>query len=567
MSTTTPPIGSESAAQRDTDTAGADDTRRAATWKRAYAARTPDDLLALYADWAAQYEADHAAIGYRGHELASEVLERHLPASRAPRLLDAGAGTGLAGAALAKLGHQHLSGYDLSPDMLEQARAKGVYERLAVADLGVPLDDDIDDSYDGAILVGVFSFGQAPAHTLDEIVRVVRPGGFVVFTMRTDFHESNAMEVAAKLTELEASGVWRLAELTEPEPYLPKKDPDARFRVWCYEVLPTKRQAVPTDFAEAVGVALDAGGPIYELAHHHIWDATSSRLYDAYIQRPEYYLNDSEEEILRVNAGEFLGDRALCVELGCGSAEKIKHVFRAVLGGDPTATVDYIPIDLSPGALETNERQIREAFGDRVRVDARLGSFDETLATLPADQVKAIFFLGGSIGNFPSIDDTVSFLGTVRERLTPRDRFVVGFDLTKDAHVFEAAYNAGQSNRLFFLHMVRRMNRLLGADFDLSAFELASTYDRERSDSGVSATRVNLKVVNTRAQHVTIPALDRELDLAVGDCVQVGISRKFGPDDVGALAGLAGLRVRSMWFDTRHYFCLTEFVRDDAPAA
>lgn len=563
MSSTTTPRSPDAHPPRDHDAAA----RRAATWKRAYAARSSDDLLALYADWAADYEADHEAIGYRGHQQAAEVLHARLPADVAPRVLDAGAGTGLAGAALAKLGHRDLTAYDLSPEMLDQARAKGVYQRLAVTDLGAPLDADRDDAYDAAILVGVFSFGQAPAHTLDEIVRVVRPGGFVVFTMRTDFHQADAMGVASKLTELETSGAWRLAELTDPAPYLPKKDPDARFRVWCYEVLPTKRPEPPAEFVDAVNLALDQGGPVYELAHHHIWDATSSRLYDAYIQRPEYYLNDSEEEILRVNAGEFLGDRALCVELGCGSAEKIKHVFRAVLGDDPHATLDYIPIDLSPGALETNERQIRESFGDRVRVDGRLGSFDETLATLPADQVKAIFFLGGSIGNFPSIDDTVSFLGTVRERLTPRDRFVVGFDLTKDAHVFEAAYNAGQANRLFFLHMVRRMNHLLGADFDLEAFELASTYDPERSDSGVSATRVSLKVVNTRDQHVTIPALDRELDLAAGDCVQVGISRKFRPDDVGALAALSGLRVRSMWFDTRHYFCLTEFVRDDAPAA
>jgi L-histidine N-alpha-methyltransferase len=148
--------------------------------------------------------------------------------------------------------------------------------------------------------------------------------------------------------------------------------------------------------------------------------------------------------------------------------------------------------------------------------------------------------------------------------MTGQDRLVVGFDLIKDAHVLERAYNAGEPNRMFFVHMLRRINRTLGADFDLDAFELGSRFVAEPPRSGLGTWRVELRVVTRRDQDVTIPALDRRLHLAAGDAVQVGISRKFSPDDIATLATLSGLAVRSMWFDPRHHFALGELVRDDA---
>lgn len=536
-------------------------------WKRAYAARGKDDLQDLYADWARTYERDHAAIGYFGHVRAAEALQRHLPPRDDLAVLDAGAGTGLAGAELATRGYTHLTAIDLSAPMLTVARRKGVYEELAVVDLSLPIDRLSADRFGGAVLVGVFSFGQAPAHALDEILRVVEPGGVIVFTMRTDFHASDAMGVASRMAELESEGAWEKLEVTEPMPYLPGKDPEARFRVWTYRVLPGKRPEVPADFVAAVDAAFSDPGPVKALAHHHIWDATGSRLYDAYIQRPEYYLNEREEQILRENAGDFLGDHALCVELGCGSAKKISHVFEAVLAGGDGDALEYMPIDLSPGALATTAAQIEEQFGDRVKVDPRLGHFDDTLASIPAERAKAVFFLGGSIGNFETVEDTVGFLAMVRERLTPRDRFVVGFDLAKDAHVFEQAYNAGEPNRLFFVHMLRRMNHLLGTAFDLDAFRLGSTCDPDPAAAGLDCRRVSLKVVSERDQTTACPALGRDLSLKAGDAVEVGISRKFATDDIAELASRAGLRVRTLWFDSLHEFALGEMVRDDAPTA
>jgi SAM-dependent methyltransferase len=238
MSSTMPTGAPRSPKTSDLDPATA--ARLDKIWSQAYRANSRGDLLRLYEEWAATYDADHAAIGFFGHRATAELVGRYLPFAGVAGVLDAGCGTGAAGEALWALGCRNLTGVDLSEEMLARAGAKGIYRHLAPADLGQPLDDYPCDHCDAAVLVGVFSYGQAPAHALDEVVRVVKPGGVLAFTMRVDFFEQDAMAVRSKMEELDQAHAWRLVEVSEPEQYLPNKDPEALFRVWCYRVLETK---------------------------------------------------------------------------------------------------------------------------------------------------------------------------------------------------------------------------------------------------------------------------------------------------------------------------------------
>lgn len=534
-------------------------------WKQAYAAQTQEDLVDLYAGWSDTYDEDHEAIGYVGHVTTGRVFSRHLTDPIRAKILDAGAGTGAGGAELATHGFRDITALDLSPAMLEKAREKGVFRRLVQADLDGPLDTFANDEFDGVILVGVFSYGQAPAHTLEEIVRVTRVGGVIAFTLRTDFFEENAMGVREKIEELEVAGAWRRLELSEPEQYLPKKDPSVLFRVWCYEVLEGKHPVPARDFVEAVRQAMLAPDRVRRIDHAHIWDPMASRLYNAYIGSPDYYLTECEEEILKAHAEQIAERHTVFVELGCGSARKIKHVLDAAIELHPKRRIAYLPIDLSAGALAATEAELLDIYGDRLKIEPHLGHFRETLSRIPAEDGKNIFFFGSSIGNFESPAATVKFLAELRDVMTPLDQLAVGFDLQKDPEVLLRAYNAGPENLAFFVHMVRRMNHVLGADFDLGAFRLGSTYDAEPPWQGVETRCVNLKVVAEKAQDVHIPAVGFDVHLEAGDAIQVGTSRKLRTDDVQILAELAGLRVRTLWLDHRHYFALTELVRDDAP--
>jgi len=532
-----------------------------AIWKRAYAARTRDELRALYADWAPDYDRDHARVGFFGHKLAAEVLARHSTRHDGARVLDAGAGTGAAGEALHELGFRRLVAVDLSAEMLAVARRKGVYRDTLVADLSVPIDAFKADTFDAAILVGVFSFGQAPAEALDEVLRLVRPGGLVVLTLRTDFHEQDAMGVRSRIELLEERGAWRLLERTEPRPYLPGKDPDATFSAWCFRVTGAPVAETEPGFEDAVREALESDDYVKKIDHSWIWDSTASRLYERYTRTAGYYLTDCEEEILRTHAGAIAGVEPLVVELGCGSARKIRHVLGALVARGGTAR--YLPIDVSRGALEATAADVRAAFGERVSVEPRQGLFEDVLPALPVGERKSVFFFGSSLGNLDTLAETVGFLGRLRERLHPGDRFIVGLDLHKDEGVFERAYNEEEWCRSFFVHMLRRINVHLGADFDPRVFELSSTYEVEAPALGLRTRRVSLRVAPRERQHTWIRRLGIEVQIEPGQAVQVGISRKFEPGQIASLAAHAGLALRRQWFDRRAWFSLNELVRAD----
>jgi SAM-dependent methyltransferase len=148
------------------------------------------------------------------------------------RILDAGAGTGLLGAALHDRGLRWLDGLDLSPAMLAVAESKGVYRSLDEARLGQRLPYE-DGTYDAVVSSGVLTTGHAPASSLDELVRVTRPGGHIVFTLRADRMPPG---YDAKLTELVEAGCWELVERGDEFQAMPTSEPDVLVRVWAFRI-------------------------------------------------------------------------------------------------------------------------------------------------------------------------------------------------------------------------------------------------------------------------------------------------------------------------------------------
>lgn len=520
-----------------------------AMWRRAYAAQTADELAELYGDWAHDYDADHEAIGFFAHETAAKCLASLLPDPARARVLDAGAGTGAVGRALAARGFSDVAGVDASAAMLGVAEATGAYGSLDRADLSQPLDMFPSRHFDAAIAVGLFSYGQAPAHAVAEIVRVVRPGGVLVVTVREDFFREDAMGFRSQLEAMAASGQISELSVSEALPYLPKKDPEALFRARAYRV--HRRRLEDADFVAAADTVFSESSDVYAFAHHHIWDARGSRLYDAWIEEADYYLIDAEESIIRTHAPALAGTQRQIVELGSGSARKIGPVLAEAVKGGPVA---YVPIDLSESALMGNGAAIQARFGDAVAFHPRVGTFFDELLRVPDAGPRRIIYFGSSVGNFETIRETQAFLSLVRRCLRPEDRFVLGVDLHKDAKVLEAAYNAGPANRSFFLNIVRRLNDELGGNFHLPALELDSKYVPD-NDPDLSGTRsVHFLLRNTKDQHIFLSELDRGFFFPQGAAIRVGISRKFALAELAALLVGAGLRIESSYTDERGYF-------------
>ena len=188
-----------------------------------------DDLKAAYEHWAETYDRDNLAQGFRLPVQAAAFVARYVAPEDGP-ILDAGAGTGLLGEALAVLGHDDLTGIDLSPAMLARAAERGCYRRLAETALGEPLDFP-DGAFRAVVASGVFNQAHGPADAFDELVRITRPGGHLIFSVRDDTLESEGF--AAKFAALEQAGRWHLLERSPPfAPYYENQDLVSRILVY-----------------------------------------------------------------------------------------------------------------------------------------------------------------------------------------------------------------------------------------------------------------------------------------------------------------------------------------------
>lgn len=198
-----------------------------------YSARDKRDIAERYDAWAEDYDGDIQSYGYRiiPALVAGFVVRYTAPDDGA--VLDAGAGTGIIGEILAALNYRDLVAIDLSQGMLEVARRKNVYRDLQQMELGKPLGFP-DDAFAVTVAAGVLTLGHAPPESLDELVRITRPGGHIIFTMREDTYVQQGFK--GKQDLLEQQQRWRLIETTEPVQSLPLADPGLKHRVLVYQV-------------------------------------------------------------------------------------------------------------------------------------------------------------------------------------------------------------------------------------------------------------------------------------------------------------------------------------------
>lgn len=200
---------------------------------RVYAATTKSELADAYGAWAASYDRETAELGYCLPFLIPGWLARHLKAGSGP-VLDAGCGTGLTGPCLRALGYDPVEGLDMSPDMLAIAASRGTYAALKQATLGEPLPWP-DDHFAGFVSAGVFTAGHAPASGLVELVRITRPGGLAVFTVRDVLLDGAGFRTI--FDELSAAGRWRAIEESEPYRAFAIAEPEVLVQSFVFEVL------------------------------------------------------------------------------------------------------------------------------------------------------------------------------------------------------------------------------------------------------------------------------------------------------------------------------------------
>lgn len=198
-----------------------------------YSSSDNKELEERYDQWAKDYDTDlDEGFGYLGPQRTVEFFARLVP--KAARILDAGAGTGLVGELLTRQGYNNLVAMDLSAGMLEEARKKNAYREFHQMMMGKPLNY-ATDSFDAVISVGVLTVGHAPASSFDELIRITRPGGYIVFSLRPDVYRDSGFK--EKQDALESEGKWKLVKTSEEFQTMPKGEPDVYHQIWAYQVV------------------------------------------------------------------------------------------------------------------------------------------------------------------------------------------------------------------------------------------------------------------------------------------------------------------------------------------
>jgi dimethylhistidine N-methyltransferase len=297
-----------------------------------------------------------------------------------------------------------------------------------------------------------------------------------------------------------------------------------------------------TDFARDVIAGLTARPK--RLSPKYFYDEAGARLFEEITALPEYYPTRCELAILRAHAPDMaclLPPRTALIEFGSGSSRKV----RLLLDAAP-AIAAYVPVDISSEWLSQEAARLRHDY-PRLAVLPVAADFtrDFRLPRSLAGLARAGFFPGSTIGNFEP-HQARAFLQNAARILGGDALLIVGIDLVKDAGTLNAAYNdaAGVTAR-FNLNLLARINRELGADFDLASFSHQAFYNRERS-------RIEMHLASRVRQRVSV--CGRIIEFGEAETIHTENSYKYAVESFGALARGGGWTPVAAWSDADGYF-------------
>jgi dimethylhistidine N-methyltransferase len=308
-------------------------------------------------------------------------------------------------------------------------------------------------------------------------------------------------------------------------------------------------EVVQSDFAHDVIAGLSARPK--QLSPKYFYDQRGAQLFDEITRLPEYYPTRCELAILESHADEMAklvpADAAL-IEFGSGSTRKA----RMLLDAAPAITA-YVPVDISSEMLRQEAADLRRDYA-RLTVLPVEADFTKPFQ-LPRDiaaRPHVGFFPGSTIGNFEPFA-AAAFLSHAALMLGAGSTLIIGFDLVKDVHVLNAAYNdaAGVTAR-FNLNLLERINRELGGNFDLGTFCHQAFYNTERR-------RIEMHLASRKRQKVRVAG--RSFEFRAGETIHTENSYKYTLESFGAMARGSGWRPVAAWSDPNGYFSVQALSR------
>jgi L-histidine N-alpha-methyltransferase len=298
-----------------------------------------------------------------------------------------------------------------------------------------------------------------------------------------------------------------------------------------------------TEFAAEVRAGLTKSGQ-RELPSKYLYDELGSALFEAICVLPEYGLTRADSRLLKSHAREIVNLLPLplqVAELGSGTGKKTRWILEAVSRRQRTY---YYPIEISPSALAACEKEMGQI--DLVSVVGYEQPYLEGLRAVAARRKESdhllVLFLGSTIGNFDR-DAARNFLRDMREILLPGDALLLGTDLEKDIPTQILAYDdpAGVT-AAFNLNILARMNRELGANFNLADFRHDARWNSVER-------RIEMHLRSLKRQAVEIPSAGLRVILNEDETIWTESSHKYKASEVLEMAADTGFRCEGQWID------------------
>jgi L-histidine Nalpha-methyltransferase len=277
----------------------------------------------------------------------------------------------------------------------------------------------------------------------------------------------------------------------------------------------------------------------------YFYDEQGCRLFEAICELPEYYLTRTETAILRGNIADiaqFVGPDAELIEFGSGVQAKTRILIQAL------QTRLYVPIEIAMETLRSASNDLAQRF-PWLNIVGICADYTRPLALpefagLPIRR-KAVFFPGSTIGNFTPAE-ALAFLKQVRRAAGPGGVLLIGVDLKKDKATLDAAYaDAKGVTARFNLNLLQRLNRELGADFQMNRFRHKAFYDPIQG-------RVEMHLESLYSQIVHVSG--QRINFAPGETIHTEISCKYSITEFQELARRAGFTPQKVWTDPEQLF-------------
>ena len=286
------------------------------------------------------------------------------------------------------------------------------------------------------------------------------------------------------------------------------------------------------------------------LLSKYFYDDVGSRIFQEIMTMKEYYLTDSEFEILSMQAEHIINALKFStpfniIELGAGDGFKTFKLLEYL--SHQNIPFNYVPIDISQEAMDLLTQRLKEKLPNII-IKPKVGDYFEILKENSlSDYPSLLLYLGSNIGNY-TFEKAKELMLLFNNNMKKGDKLLIGFDIKKNPLVIHNAYydRHGVTKR-FNLNLLNRINKELNADFKIDDFDFYCHYNPLTGD-------VKSYIVSLKKQNVNIEALNETIKFEANELIWTELSKKYSFEDISNLAVASKFELINNFKDCKHYF-------------